>query len=131
VLLERIFLVFTGLGFLAYGSMCLVRPETLVDAAGFTLTSDVARVEVQAMYGGLQIAVGLLALAGLQDGFRHVAIATLTFLFVGLAIGRGYGMFLSDFPGAYNQFAIGYEIVSAAIAAYLLSHLDESSLHSW
>lgn len=131
MLLERIFLAFTGLAFFVYGAVCLFRPETLADVAQFELASDVARVEVRAMYGGLPIAVGLLSLAGLSAGFRRTAIGALTFLFIGLALGRGYGMIVDSMPGQYNQIAVSYELVSAAIAGFLSLNADKNALSGW
>ena len=131
MLLERIFLAFTGFAFLVYGAFCLFRPETLVEVAQFDLSSDVARVEVRAMYGGLQMAIGLLSFAGLGSGFRRTAIGALTFLFIGLAVGRGYGMLVDSMPGQYNQIAIGYELVSAAIAGFLSLNADKNALQGW
>ena len=93
--------------------------------------SDVARVEVRAMYGGLPIAVGLLSLAGLSAGFRRTAIGALTFLFIGLALGRGYGMIVDSMPGQYNQIAVSYELVSAAIAGFLSLNADKNALSGW
>ena len=121
MLLERIFLVFAGLGFLAYGATCLFRPETLVDAAGFTLTSDVARVEVQAMYGGLQFAVGAFSLLALiRPALERPALLSLCFLFAGLAGGRLFAVVLASDPGAYNYAALGYEVVSVSVAFALV-----------
>lgn len=121
-MLERVFLGFTAAAFVLYGALCLFRPETLSDAAGIGIGDAVADVEIRAMYGGLEIAVGLLALAGLvRRELAPAALLALLFVFAGLALGRGFGMLLESEHGAYNRVAFAFEIVSAGIAGYLVN----------
>lgn len=120
VWLTRIFLGFTGLAFAGYGVVCLVSPDVVADAAQLGLASDVARAEVRAMYGGLQIAVGGLALAGLlRPALRPGALLALACVFAGLAGGRLVGLVVESAPGAYNGAAFAYEAVSAVLAVAL------------
>ncbi len=69
----RIFLGITAAVFIGYGLVCLASPEVVANATGMNLATSTASVEVRAMYGGLQTAVGLLAalahpLGGLPRG---------------------------------------------------------------
>ena len=112
----KIFLGFTGALFALYGLMCLFVPETLAEYAGFGLDSDVAVTETRAMYGGLQTAIGVLALAAvLRPALQPAVLMALVALFTGLAGGRLVGIVLESAPGAYNFGAFGYEAVSLAI----------------
>lgn len=120
--LTRLFLGFTALAFAGYGAACLVAPEIVADAAGLGLASDVARAEVRAMYGGLQIAVGALAAAALlRPALQPGVLLALAFVFAGLAGGRLVGLAVEAAPGAYNAGAFAYELVSAGLAVALRS----------
>jgi hypothetical protein len=59
----RIFLAFSALLWLPYGVYCFFDPGFLAGAAGVVSQSPTASTELRAMYGGLQTAIGALALA--------------------------------------------------------------------
>ena len=118
----RIFLGFNALIFVGYGLVCLAAPSVVADQTGMQLATGVASVEVRAMYGGLQTAVGLLCLAGaarplLQPG----VLLALTFLFFGLASGRMLGIAVEPEPGSYNILALVFETMFAGISVTLLA----------
>jgi hypothetical protein len=118
---SQIFLGVTGLAFAGYGVMCLLVPGTLAEAAQFGLSSEIAVAEVRAMYGGLQLAVGVLALLGaVRPALEKTALVSLCFVFAGLAGGRLFAIVLASDPGAYNYAAFGYEAVSVLIAIALV-----------
>ena len=74
------------------------------------------------MYGGLQTAVGLLALVGmLRDELRAPMLLCLGVLFFGLASGRLLGILVEPDPGSYNFVAFGYELCSAGVSFWLLT----------
>jgi hypothetical protein len=117
----KIFLGLNALVFIGYGLYCLALPSAVADQTGMQLSTGVATVEVRAMYGGLQTAIGLLALAGiLRPAMQSAALIALAFLFFGLASGRMVGIAIDPDPGAYNFGAVAFEAVFAAIAAGLL-----------
>ncbi len=60
----RVFLGLVALVWLPYGLLCFFQPGFLAGAAGVTSTSATGSTELRAMYGGLQVAIGVLALAG-------------------------------------------------------------------
>ena len=117
----RVFLGFTGLLFAGYGLACLASPAIVANATGMQLATGTASVEVRAMYGGLQTALGLLALlAVVREPLRSPALLFLGVLFFGLASGRLIGIAVDPEPGSSNFIAAGYEAASAAIAFALL-----------
>lgn len=124
-MIARIFLGLQGLIFIPYGLYCLVSPEMLADAAGVTATSTTGRIELQAMYGGVQTAVGVLcAMAAINAGLRRSALVALVFLFAGLAVTRvSLGLMLSDFT-AYTTGAMVFESASLVISLWLLRRDD-------
>ena len=106
---SKIFLGITGFAFASYGLMCLFVPATVGDAAQLGLSNDVAVAEIRAMYGGLQMAVGVLALLAVaRPALRSTALLTVCFLFAGLGGGRLFAIALASDPGGYNYAAFGY-----------------------
>ena len=118
----KIFLGLNALLFIGYGLLCLVWPSVVADQTGMALTTGVASAEVRAMYGGLQTAIGLLALlALLRPGTQAAVLLSLGFLFVGLASGRAIGILAVPDAGAYNTAAAVFEALFGILAFVLLS----------
>ena len=80
------------------------------------------------MYGGLQAALGALALAGaLRAGLRRPALVTLGFLASGLALARLAGAALDGAASAYTLAGLGFEITTAGFSAFFLSRAPSPS----
>jgi uncharacterized membrane protein HdeD (DUF308 family) len=119
--LARGFLILTGVIILGFGIYCLFDPFILSDATGMGLSNPTALIEVTAMYGGLQISVGLYLLyASLQAERVLPALLVSVFLFAGLAGARSYGLAINAGDNGYNFVAVIYEIVSGLLALWLL-----------
>ena len=120
----RIVLIVNACVWLLYGLLCLVRPSTLAEVAAMGLASPTAIVEIQAMYGGLEVAIGVLALWGaLRPRSAEAAIWSLLILYCGLVGGRAFGLFTSGDRSAYNLGAIAFELTGAALAAWSYARL--------
>jgi hypothetical protein len=105
MLAARIFLALCGVLWLPYGLMCLVNPGSLAEAAGVAATSATGTVELRAMYGGLQAAVGALALAGaLRPALAPHALLALGALSAGLGIAR---LASATLAGAFESYTLG------------------------
>jgi hypothetical protein len=109
-MMARLFLGLQVLLFIPYGLYCLVNPGVLADSAGVVATSVTGTIELQVMYGGLQVAVGVMCLMGLlRKPFEQVALYALLFIFAGLAVVRvSLGLTRGDFSG-YTVFAMSFE----------------------
>ena len=109
-MIGRLFLGLQVLLFIPYGLYCLVSPESLATGAGVAATSITGTIELQTMYGGLQVAVGAMcAVALLRRDFEPVAFHALLFVFAGLAVVRvSLGLVHGDFS-AYTLFAMTFE----------------------
>ena len=117
----RLFLGFSTLVWLPYGLYCLVQPGYLHDAAGVAIASTTGRIELRAMYGGLQAAIGLLALAGvLRVGLTRTALTTLGTLCAGLATARTLGVVVDGEVSSYTAMALVLEWGSTVAAVTLL-----------
>ena len=118
----RVFLVLSALLWLPYGLYCLLVPHSLAEAAGVAATTPTGITELRAMYGGLQAAIGTLALVGAIRGSvtrsALVAIGTLT---LGLGSARLLGALIDGGFSSYTGMGLGFEWTSALVSRWLLS----------
>jgi hypothetical protein len=116
----RILLFLNGAAFVGYGLACLISPSLAADSAGFSLGNTSGTVEVVAMYGGLQMGVGaLLFLGGMRAERQEMALLVVVVLMGSLATARLFGIVMHG-ASAYNLGALGYEAVTALLAAVAL-----------
>ena len=117
-----VFLALSALVWLPYGLWCLARPEILADFAGVAATTPTAVAEIRAMYGGLQAAIGALAvLALVRPDRRRGVVLTLGVLTAGLGVARLLAVVLGAGLSSYTVGALVIEFGSAAWAAVLLA----------
>jgi len=117
----RIFLGLSALVWLPYGIFCFFQPGYLGEAAGVAIGSTTGSIEIRAMYGGLQAAIGLLALLALfRSDWLRPALVMLLFLPAGLGTARLLGALLDSEVSAYTGFALAFEFASVSAAAWLL-----------
>ena len=119
----RIFLIVNVLLWLPYGLYCLVAPGALAEAAGVAATSATGTTELRAMYGGLQAAIGLLALAALlRRDLERTALTALAFLALGLFTGRLFGAF-ND--GGLSGYTIGALVLESTLTVLSVRFLRQ------
>ena len=133
-LVTQVFLAVNSVFWLPWGLLCLVWPQVwagdvIPGMAVFDLSGAVARTEVRAMYGGLQMGIGVFALVGAFRS-RHRESAFLFFLLAltGLVLCRLGGMIAEGestwlsfstaiAPGKYNQVGLAmYELPNCVLA---------------
>jgi len=120
--MARILLGLSALAWLGYGAFCFVQPGFLSGAAGVGASSTTGTVELRAMYGGLQMAIGVLAAMGLvRTRFEGTALLVIGVLCAGLGSARLIAAISVPNGSAYTVFAIGFELVTAALVAWLLT----------
>jgi len=118
----RVFLAFSVLLWLPYGVYCFFDPGFLAGAAGVASQSPTGSTELRAMYGGVQTAIGALALMGvLRPALRRPALLALGFLASGLALARLGGVALDGSASTYTVTGLCFEITTAVLSAFLLS----------
>jgi hypothetical protein len=133
-LLTQVFLVVNSIFWLPWGLICLIWPrvwagDVIPGMEVFDLSGAVARTEVRAMYGGLQMAIGVFALVGAfrskhrQSAFLFFLLALTGLVLCRLAgmIAEGESTYLSFStiiaPGKYNQVGLAmYELPSCVLA---------------
>ncbi len=124
----RIFLGINAILWLPYGIYCLFQPSFLAEAAGVAAASTTGTIELRAMYGGVQSAIGVLCgLAVLRDDLRRPALIGLAFVTGGLFLGRVAGAFVAGEVSSYTGMALGLEISLASLATWFHSKLDPAA----
>ena len=120
-MLARIFLALSALVWLPYGLYCLHAPGSLADAAGVMAKTPTGTTELRAMYGGLQAAIGALALVGcLRGGVTRTALVALGTLTAGLSSARLFGLVVDGGYTGYTGAGLGFEWTSTLVACWLL-----------
>ena len=109
MLFARIVLVVTGLAFAIYGFFCLVSPSLVAEYSGIELPTVSAITEVVAMYGGLQLGVGLLFIVCAAHPTRlTIGLVVMVAVVGSLAMGRSIGLLVHG-SSSYNLGALAYE----------------------
>ncbi len=123
----RIFLGLSVLLWVPYGIYCFVQPGALAEAAGVVSTSATGSTELRAMYGGLQVAIGALALAGfLRENLTASALLAIAFLCGGLFSARLLGLVFDGGFSAYTGMGLAFEAVSLSFALLLFRGAEAS-----
>ena len=119
--MTRLFLILTGLLWLGYGIYCLIMPQALAASVGVIATSATGVVELRAMYGGRQSAIGALALlAGVAAAWRKEGLVALLFAYAGVALARLMSAAIMGEFSSYVVSALAFEATSALITLALL-----------
>ena len=116
--LARLVLATLGVLFVAQGAVQLVQPELLTDLIDIHAGSVTGRTELQVVYGGLHIALGVICLwgAATQEN-AHAAVTVMLFVSLGVALPRVVlGLLHQDF----SSYSIAAMILESASAVLLL-----------
>lgn len=120
--MDRIFLSIVALVFVGYGLACAIDPTLPARLASLAITGGDGFAEMSAMYGGLQIGVGLFCAAGaFRASLRQPALLLLLLSIGLLALLRGLGIARTDeLVTAYSWSALGFELSVTLVSALLL-----------
>lgn len=112
----------SAVALIGYGLVSLVWPDIPAGYAGLSMTNGNAVAEVGAMYGGLQIGLGLFCLLGaIRATLYRPALGLLVMCLAALALSRLAWTLTGPEPvGAYTYGAMAVEFVTAAFAALAL-----------
>lgn len=124
----RLYLALSGLFLAGYGVYCLIYPARVGDITGLIMSSPAALTEIRAMYGGLELGLGLFFLltAVLPETARQ-GLFCMLLCFGGLALSRGAGALLDGtLSDPYNGGALAYETISAVVALIALLMLNRN-----
>lgn len=118
--LNVIVITLAGLGFLAFGILLLCWPEMALPDLGILATSDQAEVELRAMYGGLELGLGLLLLSCFASERQRFGLQLSLASYGGLAFARLVSMVAIGVATPFLWFALAWEAVIAGLALLAL-----------
>lgn len=122
----RLLLCISGLIFTAYGVACALDPSLPARLIGMELGAAGGTIEFVAMYGGLQIAMGLFFFhAGLRRERQQYGLQCLALFLGSLGAARLAGLF-SYGPDPYNVAAACFELIIAALALLAMKRFSAS-----
>lgn len=117
----RILLLVLAVGWTPYGMYCLVFPEFLGPIAGVEAVTATGVAELRAMYGGLQIAVGLAALVGfVHNDYIERALWVQVVAVGGIGSGRLVGLLAGGELSGYTLGALIFEWLTLALCVAAL-----------
>ena len=127
-MLEKGFLILTAIVWVPYGVMCFLDPAALAESTGVVASTPTASTEIRAMYGGLQTAIGVLALLAIfKSGLARSALVCLATLSAGLLTARLLGLAIDGGYTAYTGMAIGFEIFFFSCSGLLRGRREEAN----
>jgi hypothetical protein len=119
--MARFFLIVAGLLWLAYGVYMLFAPGLLAQIAGISASTTTGAIELRAMYGGLETAVGALVLTGaFVTSLRRAGLLVVAFLCSGLGATRLVSALAAGEFSSYTLQGLSLEIPLALIAIWFL-----------
>ena len=118
----RVFLGLSALIWVPFGLYALFAPEFLAESAGVGFTTPTGATDLRATYGGLSLVVGGFAATGsVRRGCTRHGLLFLAAACTGLAGARLIGVALDGGVSAWTGQALGLEIATAALGAWLLN----------
>ena len=126
---KQVCLIVSGLAWCGFGIWLWLFPET-IGGVGLHVEGATGRVEVRAVYGGLELGLGafLLWTAAHPSRYRVGLVAALFFV-SGIAIGRASGIALEGFVAREAIWLfLSIEVVAALVTATLLYRSDSPPL---
>ena len=120
----QIFLMLEAVGWFGYGLLCLLYPSMLASVSGVNSMTTTGLVELSAMYGGLEAAIGIIAFLGWHETQKtRWALWSLVLLCGGMGGGRLLAVLFHMHLSFYTAGALLFELGSATVAWILLSRL--------
>lgn len=119
--LARFVLIVTGISFVGYAVVCFLNPGYAnANFMGYGLDAAAAKVEMRAMYGGLQAGFGVFCLlAGFRPEWTRSALTAIACVMGGVGLARCIAMGIHGPAGANPVVAI-YEGITTALALLAL-----------
>ena len=121
--MARGYLAAVGIAYVILALWCALAPEITSESVGFSLRPGQGQSEYLAVYGGLQLALGLVFLWPIvRPETTRPALGACLLIFVGLVLFRSIGFVVySDFEGITYALA-GFEwlILLAGLAVWRL-----------
>ena len=107
----KIFLLITAVIYGGLGGWALLDPVSFVDEVGLTINSNLGSSEIRSVYGGINLLIGLFALAAIfQSKHEELFMKILIFVIMGILLGRivsfAFGELDSTFLWGFTAFEL-------------------------
>lgn len=118
--MTRWYLLLTGLVFSGIGLMGLYDPTGTVAPMGLTLADQSSRAEMRAVYGGMNLLIGLYLMGAFRSPAQQApALMLAAIIMGGLALGRVVSIAVDGMPSSLILTFLAIEVAGAALALSL------------
>ena len=108
----KIFLVITAIIYGGLGGWALIDPVSFVNEVGLTIKSVVGSSEIRSVYGGINLLIGLFALATIfQSKHEELFMKILIFIIIGILLGRIISLIFGELNSAFLLGFTAFEVV--------------------
>ena len=122
-MITRIFLVITAIIYGGLGGWALINPVSFVNEVGLTINSSLGSSEIRSVYGGINLLIGLFALATVfQNKHEELFMKVLIFIIIGILLGRVVSLIFGELNSAFLWSFVAFELVWFAT---LYLHLNQ------
>ena len=106
------FLLITAIIYGGLGGWALIEPSSFVEHVGLTINSNVGFAEIRSLYGGINLLIGLFALAAIfQSKHEELFMKILIFVIIGILLGRIVSFAFGELDSAFLWWFIAFELV--------------------
>jgi Domain of unknown function (DUF4345) len=119
-LLNTVVITLAGLGFVGFGLSCIFWPQAVLSGIGILIDSPEAQVEISAMYGGLELGLGILLLNCFAAERQRFGILLSFSSYGGLATIRLLMMLVHGVSSSFLIVAFIWEALIAGLALLAL-----------
>ena len=122
-MITKIFLVITAIIYGGLGGWALIDPVSFVNEVGLTINSSLGSSEIRSVYGGINLLIGLFALATVfQNKHEELFMKILIFIIIGILLGRVVSLIFGELNSAFLWSFVAFELVWFAT---LYLHLNQ------
>tara|TARA_B100000401_G_scaffold361911_1_gene259646 strand:- start:232 stop:621 length:390 start_codon:yes stop_codon:yes gene_type:complete len=123
MMITKIFLVITAIIYGGLGGWALIDPVSFVNEVGLTINSSLGSSEIRSVYGGINLLIGLFALATVfQNKHEELFMKVLIFIIIGILLGRVVSLIFGELNSAFLWSFVAFELVWFAT---LYLHLNQ------
>ncbi|MEZ4381923.1 MAG: DUF4345 family protein [Nannocystaceae bacterium] len=115
----------TALSFIGVGAAFIVDPTGMAAIVDIKATSTLARNDIRAIYGGVEIGLGVALLAALAGGGPERPLKSTIYVFGGLVLARSLSIALDGRPADPGALILGLELLTFTLAAAALTTLRQ------
>lgn len=117
--MTRAVLVLIALATCGFGVAFVLRPVEMAGVLHLSLSAPSARIEVRAVYGGMQVGLGVfLLVCAMRRNLLRVGLSAAACVFTGLAVARFFGLMLEGFSQPLMLIVLMLEAMVAVLATW-------------